>query len=281
MADRAFNRLGHFGVLAQESFGVFAALADALTVIGEPRAGFLDDAGVHAQVQHLAHFRDAFAIHDVELNHPERGRHFVFNHFHTGLIADHLVAILDGADAANVQPHRSVEFQGVTAGGGLRAAEHDADFQANLVDEDHQAIGFGDRRGQFAQSLAHQARLQADMAVAHFAFKLRLRHQGGDGIDNQHVNRARTHQSVGDLQSLLAGVRLRDQQLVDIDAEFAGVAGVEGVLGVDEGAGAAGFLGLGDHMQREGGFPRTFRSVNFNNPAAWQAADTKANIQTD
>ena len=55
---------------------------------------------------------------------------------------------------------------------------------------------------------------------------------------------ARAHQHVGDLERLLAGVGLRDQQLADVDAELAGVDGVERVLGVDEGGGAAGLLHL-------------------------------------
>ena len=44
-----------------------------------------------------------------------------------------VVAGLDGLDAADVQPHRGVELQGVAAGGRLRVAEHDADLLAQLV----------------------------------------------------------------------------------------------------------------------------------------------------
>ena len=79
------------------------------------------------------------------------------------------------------------------------------------------------------------------MAVAHLAFELGARHQGRHLVDDQDVDRAGADQRIGDLQRLLPGVRLGDQQLVDIDAELAGVAGVERVLGIDEGAGAAAF----------------------------------------
>src|ERR1700755_2335292 len=51
------------------------------------------------------------------------------------------------------------EFQGVAAGRRLRAAVHDADLHADLVDEDDQRAGLGDRGGQLAQRLAHQSRL--------------------------------------------------------------------------------------------------------------------------
>jgi hypothetical protein len=58
------------------------------------------------------------------------------------------------------------------------------------------------------------------MAVAHLAFELGARHQGRDRVDHQHVDRARAHQRVGDLQRLLAGVGLADQQVVDVDAQL-------------------------------------------------------------
>src|SRR4029453_14437541 len=35
-------------------------------------------------------------------------------------------------------------------------------------------------------------------------------------VDPHHVERARTHEHVGDLERLLAGVRLRHQELVDV-----------------------------------------------------------------
>ena len=46
---------------------------------------------------------------------------------------------------------------------------------------------------------------------------------------------------------------LRDQQVVDVDADVPGVNGVHGVLGVDVGADAAVALRLGDHVHGEGG----------------------------
>ena len=52
--------------------------------------------------------------------------------------------------------------------------------------------------------------------------------------------RAGADQHVGDLERLLTGVGLGDQQRVGVDAEGLGVVGVERVLGVDEGGDAAG-----------------------------------------
>ena len=101
-------------------------------------------------------------------------------------------------------------------------AVHHADLHADLVDEDHHGVGAVDRGGELAQRLAHQPRLQAGQGVAHLAFELGARHQRRDRIDHQHVDRAGAHQRVGDLERLLAGIGLRDQQVVDIDARACG-----------------------------------------------------------
>src|SRR5262245_59031803 len=44
LADGGFDLGGDVGVRLQERLGVFAALAEALAVIGEPGAGLFDDA---------------------------------------------------------------------------------------------------------------------------------------------------------------------------------------------------------------------------------------------
>ncbi len=80
--------------------------------------------------------------------------------------------------------------------------------------------------------------------------------QRRDGVDHDQIDRAGGDQLVGDLQRLLAVVGLRHQQLLGADAQLAGVADVQRVLGVDEGADATGALGLGDRLQRQRGLPR-------------------------
>ena len=82
-----------------------------------------------------------------------------------------------------------------------------------------------DRAGELAQRLAHQAGLQADVAVAHLALDLGARRERRHRVDHDDVHRAGAHQHVGDLERLLAGVGLRDQQFVDVDTELAGVRG--------------------------------------------------------
>ena len=127
-------------------------------------------------------------------------------------------------------------------------AEHYADFFAHLVDEDEAGVGAGDGGGEFAHGLRHQARVQAHEAIAHFAFELGLGNQCGDGIDHNHVDDIRRDQGVGDFEGLFAVIRLRDQQVVDVDAECARIGGIERMFGVNERGRPAGRLRLRDHL---------------------------------
>src|SRR5215216_900441 len=258
-----------------------AALAQPLAVIGEPGAGFFDDAGLDAEIEDLAHLGDAFAIHDVELDLLERRRQLVLHHLDAGLVADHFVAFLDGADAADVEADRGVKFQRVAAGGGFRRTVHHPDLHADLVDEDYHGVGLVDRGGELAQRLAHQPRLQSRQRIAHLALEFGLRHQCCNGVDHQHVDRAGAHQRVADFQRLLAGVGLRDQQFIDVDAELARIDRIERVFGIDEGADAALLLPFRHRVQRQRGFARGFRPVDFNHPPTWQAADAQRDIEPE
>src|SRR3546814_14268169 len=105
-----------------------------------------------------------------------------------------------------------------SAGGRFGIAVHHADLHAELVDEDHHATRAADRAGELAQALRHEARLEADMAVAHLALDLRARHERRDRIDHEHVDRIRADQSIDNFERLLARIGLRDDQLVDVDA---------------------------------------------------------------
>ena len=87
------------------------------------------------------------------------------------------------------------------------------------------------------------------------------------------------HEHVGDLERLLAGVGLRDEQLVDVDPDCLGVDGIHRVLGVDVGADAAVALGLGHHVQREGGLARRLGAVDLGDAAPRQATDAQGEIE--
>src|SRR5262249_56845048 len=102
LPDRGLDPGGDVGIGLEKRLGVFAPLADALAVIGEPGARFFDHARFHAKVDQLAALRHAFAVHDVEFDLLERRRQLVLDHLDAGLVADPLVALLDPADAAAV-----------------------------------------------------------------------------------------------------------------------------------------------------------------------------------
>ncbi len=74
--------------------------------------------------------------------------------------------------------------------------------------------------GELAQRLAHQPRLHSRQHVAHLAFDFGFRRQGGHGVDHDHVHRAGANECVGDLQRLLAGIGLGEDEFIQIDASL-------------------------------------------------------------
>ena len=123
--------------------------------------------------------------------------------------------------------------------------------------------------------------MEPHVAVAHLALELGSGHQRRNGVDHEHVDGAGAHEGVRDLERLLAGIGLRDQELVDIDAELLGVAGVEGMLGVDEGTGAAVLLGLRDHVERQRGLAGALGTVDLDDAAARQPADAQCDVEAE
>ena len=140
-------------------------------------------------------------------------------------------------------------------------------------------LRLGDRSGELAQRLAHQPRLEAGKLIAHLAFEFGARRQRRNRIDHQHLDGAGAHQRIGDFQRLLAGIGLRDQEIVDIDAELAGIDRIERMFGIDEGADAAALLGFGDRLQRQRGLAGGFRPIDLDDAAPRQAADAKRDIE--
>ena len=111
------------------------------------------------------------------------------------------------------------------------------------------------------------------MRITHFTFEFGFRYQGGNRVDNQNVDGAGTYQSVSNFQSLFTGIRLRNQQAVNVYADFLGISRVKRVFGVDKSTGSAFFLRLGNDAQGEGGFTGTFRPEDFYDTAFGQTAD--------
>jgi hypothetical protein len=136
-------------------------------------------------------------------------------------------------------------------------------------------------RRQLPERLGHQARLQAHVLVAHVALQLGLRDEGRHGVDHDQVHGTGARQRIGDLQGLLAVVRLRDEQAGDVDAEVAGVGQVQGVLRVDVRSRAAALLHARDDLEHQRGLARALRAEDLDDAALGQAADAQGQVETE
>ena len=114
--------------------------------------------------------------------------------------------------------------------------------------------------------------MQPHMAVAHLAFQFGLRNQRRHRIDHHHIDGAGAGQRRGDLERLLAVIRLRHQQVIHVHTQFARVGGVQRVLRVDESGHSAGLLRLGNQVQGQGGLTGRLRPEDFHHPSAREAA---------
>jgi hypothetical protein len=105
------------------------------------------------------------------------------------------------------------------------------------------------------------------------------RGQGGHGVDHDEIDGARAQQHVDDLQGLLSGVGLGDEQVFDLHAQAPRVADVERVLGVDEGGDSAAPLDLGNGVERERRLAARLRTVDLDDAPARQAADAEGQVE--
>src|SRR5450759_4418994 len=133
LTDAALDAVAELRVVAQVVLRGLAALSEALLAAREPRAGLGDDAFLDTEVEQRTLLGDALAVHEVELGLAERRSHLVLDDLGAHPVADDVGPLLDRIDATDVDADRCVELQRAAAGGGLRAAEHDADLLAQLV----------------------------------------------------------------------------------------------------------------------------------------------------
>src|SRR5262245_11421105 len=268
----------HVGIVAQELLRVLAPLPDARLSIGDPGAALLEELVVDPHVDEVAGPRDALPVHDVELGGAEGDGDLVLHDLELGAAADGLLALLDRADPADVDPDRGVELQGAAAGRRLGVAEHDADLLADLVDEDEARLRLRDVSGQLAQRLRHEPRVEPDVPVAHLALELRARNQSRDRVHDADVQCAGSNQDLEDLESLLAGVGLRDEEVVDVDAQLPGILRIHGVLGVDERRDAAAALRLGHGVQSQRRLAGRLRPEDLDDAPTREAPDPEGPV---
>jgi len=170
---------------------------------------------------------------------------------------------------------------GIVADGAMPIEDGHADLLPHLINKDQQRVGARHGSRQLAQGLRHEPGVQAHVTVAHLPFQLRPRHKGRNAVDNQNVDRPRTHQRIGDLQRLFAGVRLADQQIIDVHAQLARIGGIQRVFSIDERARAAAPLCLGDRVQCQRRLAGTLRPVDLDDATPGQATDTKCEVKAE
>ena len=76
--------------------------------------------------------------------------------------------------------------------------------------------------------------MQTHVAVAHLTLQLCLRYRRRHRIDHYNIDTSGGHQRVGDFKRLLTAIGLRHDQVVHVDSELTGIAGIESMFGVDK-----------------------------------------------
>src|SRR2546423_7781452 len=280
--DRGLDLFVERGVVFQRVFAGIATLGKLSAFVAEPRASLLDNLFFERKIEERAGRGNPLVVHDVDLRFGEWRRDFVLHHFHARPVAgDNTVRLFDRANPANIDADARVKLQSLAARRRLGIAEHHADLFADLIGENAAGPRLGNQRGQFAHRGAHQTRLRTDRGVADLALEFLFRDQRGDGIEDDDVERVGADERLDDPKRFFAGARLRDEQVVHVDAEPTRVLRIERVLDVDERRQAAALLGLGDDRKRERRFARRFRPIDFDDAAPRKSTNSEGAIDQD
>ncbi len=116
------------------------------------------------------------------------------------------------------------------------------------IREDAERSRTGQRHRELMQRLRQEPRLEARRCIVGNAFKLGTRRKGGNGVNDDHINRPRFRKPLADRQRLLAASRLRDDQVMQIDAKPSCAIRIQHVLGIDESRRATRRLSAGNHL---------------------------------
>ena len=117
------------------------------------------------------------------------------------------------------------------------------------------------------------------MGIAHLAVDLRLGHQGRHGVHDDNVHRTGAHHGLGDLQRLLAVIRLGDVEIIHVHADISRIDRIQRVLCVDESGDTALLLHLSYHVKRHGGLTAGLRAIDLDDPSPRNAAQSQGDIQ--
>ena len=90
----------------QICFCIFTSLSDLLSFICIPRTTLLDKINTNCQIQNISFFGDSFSKHDIELCFFKRRRNLILHDLDAGSVADHLSALLQRLDPADIHTDR-------------------------------------------------------------------------------------------------------------------------------------------------------------------------------
>ena len=119
------------------------------------------------------------------------------------------------------------------------------------------------------------------MRITHLAVDLGLWYQGCNRVHDDNVYCTGADHGLGNLQRLLAVVRLGNVKVVDVHTDVLRVYRVQGMLSVDETGNTAALLHLSYHMERYGCFTTGLRSVDLDDTALRHTAKAQCDIQAD
>ena len=134
--DALFDFFADGGVILEELASAVASLSELCAAVVKPAAAAIDDFVFCGEVEEVGFVADAAVAVHVEFGHAEGWSDFVFDDFDSHAHPDGGFAFFELVDAADVESAGAVEFECPAAGCGFGAAEHHADFFADLVDED-------------------------------------------------------------------------------------------------------------------------------------------------
>ena len=241
----------------------------------------MDDVLLYGKIQNIPLSGNTLSEHDIKFRLTEGRGDLILYNFYTGMVSHHNASLFQRLDAADIQANRGIEFQSPPSRCGLRVSEHDADFFPELVNEYHAAVGLADGRRQLPACLRHHSCLQAHMGIPHLSVYLLSGDKGCHGVHNNDIHRAGAYHGLGNFQRLLAGIRLRDIEVIHIYPDVSGIHRIQGMLCVNKACDAAALLYLRHHVQGDSGFSGGFRSVNLYNSSPRNSADPKRDIQSE
>ncbi len=117
------------------------------------------------------------------------------------------------------------------------------------------------------------------MAVSHITLDFGLGNQRRNGVHHNDIHSAGTDHGFGNLQCLLSVVRLRDVQIVYVNAYILGIYGIQRVLCVYEACNASLLLHLRHHMQGYCGLTTGLRPVYLHDSSSGNPAQPQRDIQ--